>query len=59
VVIAAMDEHFVYIHNPHIEQQHSEDALDKQYLPIARDIFDKSFQFGQDKLRTAVVIYAR
>lgn len=59
VVISAIDEHFVYVHNPDIEEKDGEVALDKQYLPIARDAFDKMFQFGQQKLRTAVVVSAR
>jgi hypothetical protein len=57
VVIAAMDDQFVYIHNPDMEEKDGENALDKQYLPIARNNFDRMFQFGQSRLRAAVLIH--
>lgn len=56
VVVTAMDERFIYIHDPYINETDYRFALDNQYLPISRNDFDKMSQFGQLRLRTAVII---
>jgi hypothetical protein len=56
VVVAAIDERFIYIHDPYINETDYRFALDNQYLPIERNDFDKMSQFGQSRLRTAVII---
>jgi ribosomal-protein-alanine acetyltransferase len=56
VVVTAMDERFVYIHDPLIDEEEYRYPLDNQYLPISRVDFDKMSQFGQSRLRTAVII---
>ncbi|GAB1267627.1 GNAT family N-acetyltransferase/peptidase C39 family protein [Aurantivibrio infirmus] len=56
VTIAAMDELCFYVHDPD-PTEGEQSPMDCQYLPIARDDFDKMSQFGREKLRTAVVIY--
>ncbi|MDF1781415.1 MAG: ribosomal protein S18-alanine N-acetyltransferase [Alcanivoracaceae bacterium] len=55
VVISAFDDHFLYLHDPDPEEGLQTD-LDCQYLPIARNDFDRMARFGRDRLRTAVVI---
>lgn len=59
VVVAAVDERFIYIHDPYINESDYRFALDNQYLPISRSDFDKMAQFGQSRLRTAVIIGRR
>lgn len=56
VVVTAMDERFIYIHDPLIDADIFRFALDNQYLPINRSDFDKMAQFGQSRLRTAVIV---
>ncbi|MYM64385.1 GNAT family N-acetyltransferase/peptidase C39 family protein [Pseudomaricurvus sp. HS19] len=54
VTLTGMDEHCFYLHDPELatEQQ----AIDCQYLPIARDDFDRMTAFGAGRLRAAVVL---
>lgn len=56
VVVTAVDERFIYIHDPYINESDYRFALDNQYLPISRSDFDKMSQFGQSRLRTAVIV---
>lgn len=56
VVVTGMDERFIYIHDPFINEQDYRFALDNQYLPLGRRDFGKMSQFGQTRLRTAVII---
>ncbi|EIJ35320.1 ribosomal protein S18-alanine N-acetyltransferase [Thiothrix nivea] len=59
VVVTALDERFIYIHDPYINETDYRFALDNQYLPISRNDFDKMSQFGQSRLRTAVIVGLR
>jgi ribosomal-protein-alanine acetyltransferase len=59
VVVTGMDERFIYIHDPFINEADYRFALDNQYLPISRRDFDKMAQFGQMRLRTAVIIHRK
>lgn len=54
VTVCAMDDHCLYVHDPHPDDEQG--VLDCQYLPIARADFDKMSVFGRERLRTAVVI---
>lgn len=58
VVVSAIDERFIYIHDPYINEPEYRFALDNEYLPISRKDFDKMSQFGQSRLRTAVILSA-
>lgn len=55
VVVSAMDEHCLYVHEPD-PTPGEQTPVDCQYMPIARRDFDKMSIFGKDKLRTALVI---
>ncbi len=64
VVVTAIDERFVYIHDPDIDDpndqdQHHRNAFDCQYLPIEIGSFLKSMQFGQQRLRAALLVGRR
>ncbi|MGI1680133.1 MAG: GNAT family N-acetyltransferase/peptidase C39 family protein [Cellvibrionaceae bacterium] len=55
VTVVAIDDECLYVHDPDPTEGEQND-VDCQYLPIARDDFDKMSLFGQSRLRTAVII---
>ncbi len=55
VTVVAIDDECLYVHDPDPTDGEQND-VDCQYLPIARDDFDKMSLFGRSRLRTAVVI---
>lgn len=57
VVITAMDEDFIYLHDPEIDTQAHKDGLDTQHVPVRQSQFTKMARFGQEDLRTCVLIY--
>lgn len=59
VLVTAMDDRFIYLHDPLIDEEFYRFELDNQYLPISRKNFDKMAQFGQSRLRTAVILKRR
>ncbi|MEE2729732.1 MAG: ribosomal protein S18-alanine N-acetyltransferase [Pseudomonadota bacterium] len=56
VLLVDMDEDFVYINDPDIDEKEEATQLDKHYLPIPRDSFDMMLHFGQNRLRCAVLV---
>lgn len=56
VVVSAIDDRFIYLHDPDPEET-LQNELDCQYLPIARDDFERMARFGRDRLRAALVIW--
>lgn len=55
VVISGFDDKCLYIHDPDAEDNHR-GQLDCQYIPIAREDFDRMSSFGKNRLRTALII---
>jgi ribosomal protein S18 acetylase RimI-like enzyme len=55
VAVSGYDSECLYVHDPDPEEI-SQSALDCQYLPIAREDFARISLFGQQRLRTAVII---
>jgi Peptidase_C39 like family len=55
VRLTSMDERYLYVHDPDLDTIQQR-AIDCQYLPIARENFDKISSFGSGRLRTAVAI---
>ncbi len=55
VTVSAMDDECIYIHDPDPPDDNYR-PLDCQYVPIARNDFDKMSGFGANKLRSCVVI---
>jgi ribosomal protein S18 acetylase RimI-like enzyme/predicted double-glycine peptidase len=55
VTVSGYDNECLYVHDPDPEEI-SQSALDCQYLPIAREDFSRISIFGQQRLRTAVII---
>ncbi len=58
VVVAAIDEDFVYIHDPAIKWERGETVTDRQKLPIDRTAFTRMARFGQWATRAALVVSA-
>jgi ribosomal protein S18 acetylase RimI-like enzyme len=58
VAVSGYDSECLYVHDPDPDEN-SQRALDCQYLPIARADFDRISLFGQQRLRTAVIISRR
>lgn len=55
VTVSGFDSECLYVHDPDPEEI-SQSALDCQYQPIAREDFSRISCFGQQRLRTAVII---
>lgn len=55
VTVSAIDDQCLYVHDPD-PKEGEQNEVDCQYLPIAREDFDKMSLFGRERLRTAVVI---
>ncbi|MFT6389752.1 MAG: ribosomal protein S18 acetylase RimI-like enzyme [Cellvibrionaceae bacterium] len=55
VTVTGIDERCIYVHDPDPEKQ-TQRAIDCQYLPIAREDFEKMSSFGTERLRTAVTL---
>jgi len=55
VAVSGYDGDCLYVHDPDPEET-SQRALDCQYVPIAREDFTRMSLFGQQRLRTAVII---
>lgn len=59
VVVTALDDRFVYINDPEIDEEIFRLETDNINIPIPKRHFDSMAKFGQTRLRTAVLIYAR
>ncbi len=55
VTVSGIDSECLYVHDPDPETD-KQDALDCQYMPIAREDFDRMSSFGKEKLRACVVL---
>ncbi|MBD5772201.1 GNAT family N-acetyltransferase/peptidase C39 family protein [Marinomonas colpomeniae] len=59
VVVSGYDEHCILVHDPDYEaKDDTQNPLDCQYVPIARDEFEKMSRFGQSRLQATVVLRA-
>lgn len=55
VVLSGYDDQCIYVHDPDpSSNEHS--SVDCQYVPIAREDFEKMSRFGQTRLQTAVLL---
>ena len=55
VTVSGYDSECLYVHDPD-PAEFSQSALDCQYQPIAREDFSRISVFGQQRLRTAVIV---
>ncbi|MDI9246903.1 ribosomal protein S18-alanine N-acetyltransferase [Marinobacter sp. CHS3-4] len=57
VTVCAIDDQFVYLHDPEIDTDAGETVADKQYLPIDRRVFDQMSRYGRNQpLQAAVIV---
>ena len=57
VTVCAIDDQFVYLHDPEIDTDVGETVADKQYLPIDRRVFDRMSRYGSNQpLQAAVIV---
>ncbi|WP_246065579.1 GNAT family N-acetyltransferase/peptidase C39 family protein [Hydrocarboniclastica marina] len=57
VTLCAIDDQFVYIHDPDVDMDVGETVAEKQYLPIDRKVFESMARYGsQVPLQAAVII---
>ncbi|OEY67275.1 GNAT family N-acetyltransferase/peptidase C39 family protein [Marinobacter sp. X15-166B] len=57
VTVCALDEQFVYLHDPEIDLEEGDTIADKQHLPIDRKVFNRMSRYGrQQPLQAAVVV---
>jgi ribosomal protein S18 acetylase RimI-like enzyme len=59
VVLTGIDEHYVYLHDPEVDEDEDKTLLDTQNVPVPRSHFWRMARFGKEGLRTAVIISAR
>ncbi len=56
VVITAHDSHFIYIHDPEVEQEQHASMTDNIYVPVPKSDFPSMARFGRSQLQTALVL---
>lgn len=60
VTVCAVDDQFVYLHDPEVDSKGGESVADKQYVPVDRRIFERMKQYGrQSPLQAAVIVGPR
>jgi len=56
VVITGFDEHFVYVHDPYVDYDNGETAIDSIDMPIRRDEFTRMARYGRVGLQAVVLV---
>ncbi len=57
VTVCAVDDQFVYLHDPEVDVEDGETIADKQYLPVDRRVFDRMARYGRNQpLQAAVIV---
>ena len=59
VLLTAVDDDFVYLHDPDVDTDEDKTALDNSYVPVPRADFERFAVFGRRALRAAVVLQRR
>lgn len=60
VTVCAMDDQFVYLHDPEVDIKDGETIADKQYVPVDRKVFDRMARYGRNQpLQAAVIVGPR
>lgn len=55
VVVSGYDQGCFYLHDPDPDE-HKQDPMDCQYIPIAHQDFDRMSAFGTNRMRSAIII---
>lgn len=57
VTVCAIDDQFVYLHDPEIDVDDGETVADKQYLPVDKRVFSQISRYGRNQpLQAAVIV---
>jgi ribosomal-protein-alanine acetyltransferase len=57
VTVCAIDDQFVYLHDPEIDVEDGETVADKQYLPVDKRVFSQISRYGRNQpLQAAVIV---
>ena len=57
VTVCAIDDQFVYLHDPEIDTELGETVADKQYLPVDRRVFSQISRYGRNQpLQAAIIV---
>lgn len=57
VTVCAIDDQFVYLHDPEIDVDAGETVADKQYLPVDKRVFSQISRYGSKQpLQAAVIV---
>ncbi|SFR41680.1 ribosomal-protein-alanine acetyltransferase [Marinobacter daqiaonensis] len=57
VTVCAVDDQFVYLHDPEVDVKEGDTIADKQYLPVDRKVFDRMSRYGRNQpLQAAVIV---
>ncbi|HSM04257.1 MAG TPA: peptidase C39 family protein [Longimicrobiales bacterium] len=56
VVVTGFDEHFVYVHDPFVDEAEGELLSDSMNMPVGRDQFRRMSRYGRRGLQAAVLV---
>jgi ribosomal protein S18 acetylase RimI-like enzyme/predicted double-glycine peptidase len=56
VVVTGFDEHFVYVHDPFVDEKEGETVSDSIHMPIGRSLFTRMTRYGRRGLQAAVYV---
>lgn len=59
MTVTGFDERFVYVHDPFVDAEQGERALDSVNMPIARAEFERMARYGRAGLQAAVIVGPR
>ncbi|WP_018138968.1 MULTISPECIES: GNAT family N-acetyltransferase/peptidase C39 family protein [unclassified Thioalkalivibrio] len=59
VTVTGFDERFVYVHDPFVDVEQGERAVDSVNMPIARADFERMARYGRAGLQAAVIVGPR
>jgi ribosomal protein S18 acetylase RimI-like enzyme len=59
VVVTGFDEHFVYVHDPYVDDKEGELPSDSMNMPIGREQFRRMTRYGRRGLQAAVFLSGR
>ena len=56
VVVVAMDDRFVYVHDPFVDPDVIQSQTDRMAVPIPRDDFERMSRYGRARQRAALIL---
>lgn len=56
VVITGFDEHYVYVHDPYVDDEKGKTRIDVVNMPIAQKDFQRMARYGKSGLRAALLL---